>query len=108
MAGEWFASGFVLAVALPRAAGGFKRIQMRATCADQATAVLECERLAITLPLLHFRHLNLLTNCATGASGLTPNRTSSRSEIAPRCPHLKQRTKMIASRPFAALLIAVI
>jgi hypothetical protein len=43
--------------------------------ARQAMAPLDCERLAITLPLPHLRHRSLLTNCAIGAAVFMPNRT---------------------------------
>jgi hypothetical protein len=70
----------------------------------QAT-LLEVVRCAMTLPLPHFRQRNRLTNWATGVPGFIPKRTSSRSEIKPRCWHLKHCTKMMGRGLFIALRI---
>jgi hypothetical protein len=74
---------------------------------DQATAVLEACRCAITLPLPHFLQRNRLTNCATGAPGLIPKRTSSRSDTKPRCWQLKHCTKMTGRGLFATLRVGM-
>ena len=60
-------------------------------CAHHAT-LLAVVRCAMTLALPHWRQRKRLTNCATGAPGLTPKRGRSPSAMTPRCRHLRQRT----------------
>ncbi|MFZ0236230.1 MAG: hypothetical protein WAL37_02475 [Xanthobacteraceae bacterium] len=64
------------------------------------------DRLAITLPLPHFRQRNRLTNWAIGAPGLSPNRTRSSSGIMPRWGHLMQRTTITERVLFTTSRIA--